>query len=55
MSQTQLILSSEQKFQRRVEVIRIASTLGPQQSLILLIQLKKPWDFAMSALNSNML
>ena len=34
MSQTQLILSSEQKFQRRVEVIRIASTLGPQQALI---------------------
>ena len=34
MSQIQLVLSSEQKFQRRVEVIRIASTLGPQQALI---------------------
>jgi hypothetical protein len=34
MSQIQLILSSEQKFQRRIEVVRIANTLGPQQAII---------------------
>jgi transposase InsO family protein len=34
MSQIQSLLSSEQKFQRRVEVVRIARTLGPQQALI---------------------
>jgi transposase InsO family protein len=34
MSQNQSILSSEQKFQRRVEVVRVANAQGPQQALI---------------------
>lgn len=34
MSHDTVVLSSEQKFQRRVEVVRIAKTQGPQQALI---------------------
>ncbi|MFZ9617910.1 MAG: integrase core domain-containing protein [Holophagaceae bacterium] len=34
MSQTQSLLSSEQKFQRRIEVVRVAKAQGPQQALI---------------------
>jgi transposase InsO family protein len=34
MSHNTVVLSSEQKFQRRVEVVRVANTQGPQQALI---------------------
>lgn len=34
MSQSQIILNCEQKFQRRLEVVRVAKTQGPQQALI---------------------
>jgi transposase InsO family protein len=34
MSLDQVLLSSEQKFQRRIEVVRVAKAQGPQQALI---------------------
>ncbi len=34
MSQSQTVFSCEQKFQRRLEVVRVATTQGPQQALI---------------------
>lgn len=34
MSQNSVVLSPEQKFQRRIEVVRVAMTQGPQQALI---------------------
>lgn len=34
MSQSQTVFNCEQKFQRRVEVVRVALTQGPQQALI---------------------
>jgi hypothetical protein len=34
MSRIKSVLNSDEKFQRRLEVVRIANTLGPQQALI---------------------
>jgi transposase InsO family protein len=34
MSRDQVLLTSEQKFQRRLEVVRVATTQGPQQAVI---------------------